>query len=499
MPTEQTEQFANNWAYLRTELNWLERMLMLAVARQRKETKELDRLAQSRADRATSHWWKGIIAPETGILEETCRKPTTAIAKVTYQQQLEQRIQASQQQGIALGLPTLCDRLGLTAFEKNLVLISIAPEVNRRYTRLYRYLQGDEQGVKTDLPTVDLVLRLLCRNDPEWRAARTCLTTTSPLRHHHLITLISQPASTLLSASIKLADGLIDYLLADHPTPHALDRLLQGSIQLGLPITQSIPTVDWADLVLPDSLLQSLQHLSQRLTLTDQVAQWGFESASPGVMPSPGTVVLLAGTAGTGKTMAAGAIAHSLQWPLHQVDLAQVDPTATTALLKELTRLMPSLLLIKSAQVWLNRSTPLAAAQLHQFLAHRHSLPSLTLLSVAHAESVALRWRSHLDQQLLFPKPKACDRLRLWKQAFPPPAPLAPDLDWNLLAQQLPLSGGEIRAIAREAAFHAAAEPAPIHLSHLIQALIQQKKFAKQVAKLTPKQQPSLGERDAAP
>ncbi|NJL45566.1 MAG: hypothetical protein HC922_07190 [Leptolyngbyaceae cyanobacterium SM2_3_12] len=54
--------FADNWAYLKTELSWLDRLLMVAVSRQKRELQDLDDFANSSEDRVTSHWWKGIIA-----------------------------------------------------------------------------------------------------------------------------------------------------------------------------------------------------------------------------------------------------------------------------------------------------------------------------------------------------------------------------------------------------------------------------------------------------
>ena len=54
--------FADNWAYLKTELSWLDRLLMLAIARQRKETKAINKIAQTSADQVSSHWWKGVIS-----------------------------------------------------------------------------------------------------------------------------------------------------------------------------------------------------------------------------------------------------------------------------------------------------------------------------------------------------------------------------------------------------------------------------------------------------
>jgi len=54
--------FSDNWAYLKTELNWLDRLLMLAIARQRKEIATVEKVANTDADRVSAHWWKGIIA-----------------------------------------------------------------------------------------------------------------------------------------------------------------------------------------------------------------------------------------------------------------------------------------------------------------------------------------------------------------------------------------------------------------------------------------------------
>ncbi len=66
MQSDSVEPFLDNWTYLRTELAWLDRVLGLAIARHRKEAKEIERFAHSRVDRITSHWWKGLVS-----LEET--------------------------------------------------------------------------------------------------------------------------------------------------------------------------------------------------------------------------------------------------------------------------------------------------------------------------------------------------------------------------------------------------------------------------------------------
>jgi len=83
---------------------------------------------------------------------------------------------------------------------------------------------------------------------------------------------------------------------------------------------------------------------------------------------------------------------------------------------------------------------------------------------------LATNLKTHLDPAFLrrlrfvvnFPFPGAAERLRLWRQAFPARAPVN-GLDWERLAR-LNLTGGNIRNVALNAAFVAAAAGSPITL-----------------------------------
>lgn len=477
MSSEQSEGFVDNWAYLKMELRWLDQVLMLAVARQRKENHELDRVTHAKADRATSAWWKGIISTEGKAVYDEYRQPSSSGGtKITYQQQLESKIQASQQQGVPLALPSLRDRLGLTLFEKNLILMSLAPEINRRYARLYRYLQGEETTTKTDLPTLDLVLRLMCRNDTEWRDARQRLVTTSPLLQHQLLYLSPDLNDSLLNCPLKLSDSLVNYLLAEHPTDGDLAALLRAT---PVPLVRSpylIRTesaVNWSDLVLPSSLLSALQTLAQGIQgQTQAVAHWGMQPdwISSRTSVAIGTIALFAGATGTGKTTAAAAIAHSLNRPLNCVELDLIDPKDYPKILEDTVAEAPTVLLVKSAQLWFGRSSNLPPHLLHQFLSQRQKTRGITLLSVRQVTAVQFQWRQRVASILIFPLPTPNERQQLWRQAFPPEIPLSADIEWEALAK-LPLSGGEIMAIAQAAVFGAATEAEQIEMRHLVQVL----------------------------
>jgi SpoVK/Ycf46/Vps4 family AAA+-type ATPase len=70
-----------------------------------------------------------------------------------------------------------------------------------------------------------------------------------------------------------------------------------------------------------------------------------------------------------------------------------------------------------------------------------------------------------------YPFPGAEQRHQLWQKAFPPGAPLADDVDFELLAEKAALSGGNINNIALRAAFYAAAEKEVVGMGHILRAV----------------------------
>lgn len=501
MSAEEADGFADNWAYLRTELHWIERLLMAAVAKQRKESREIERVAQSKADRATSHWWKGIITAEGEISYDEYRQPSSN--KTSHQQHMEAQVQASQRRGVILALPALRERLGLSLFEKNVVLMSLAPEVNRRYARLYRYLQGEDRPLQTDLPTLDLVLRILCRNDQEWRSARNHLISRSRLTQRKLLLLLPTAEETLLNSSLKLTEPLVNYLLLDKPTPQALDDLLKNCPETEAIPTTTAPTIAktatplvkvvrgsslvflrettppaaFVELPIVESptIAGKLQGLEQRIRGSIKASQqWGVQPITP-----PGLMVLLTGDAVAEKLVTAAKLAAGLKTRLRQVDLAAVDLVDYAELLEEIAASASKVLLIESAHLWLKRSSLLPTAVLQRFLTERRQIPAITLLSVTHAAGVHCHWLPQMDQQIDFCLPDQAERLQLWTQAFPSQVPLESTINWPALAK-LPLSRGEIWTIAQETIAYAAAQDAEkVSLAHILQALAQRGKPAK--------------------
>jgi ATPase family associated with various cellular activities (AAA) len=391
------EAFTNNWAYLKVELNSLERLILTAVARQKKDQKEADRLLRTPADRAAQHWFQGLITNLEGPIGYDSPPPVRTAKPQTYNQQLETRLQATQQTGKLLALPALCDRLKLTVYEKNLILLSIAPEIHRRYAKLYEYLNGNG----SHLLTVDLSLRLLCRNDQEWRVARSRLKSDAPLLCYGLIDVLAHNDRAFLQHSIRLSADLVHYLLADQTLPEDLDRLLGEAADAAIaPLLESTPVAPetsqepnlppalaaanlthlWTEvpnslqsfadgrfaghLVLPETLRSRLQAIAQELKLGQQLDQdWGFEAWQGKSML--GQFVLMVGPSGTGKTSAAAAIAQFANLPLVQIDLAQ--PIDLETLCQQLRTHPVPMLLVRHADRWLSRSAAVSESAIAQF------------------------------------------------------------------------------------------------------------------------------------
>jgi hypothetical protein len=101
----------------------------------------------------------------------------------------------------------------LSDFDVDVVLLTLAPELDRRYERLYAYLQDN---VHLRRPSVDLALHLLCSDAGERLERLQQFSNTSPLIGHGLIRLTSDAdEGPLLASSLKLEEQVVAFLLGE--------------------------------------------------------------------------------------------------------------------------------------------------------------------------------------------------------------------------------------------------------------------------------------------
>lgn len=121
----------------------------------------------------------------------------------------------------------------LSAFELDILLIALAPEIDLKYERLYAYLQDD---VTRKRPTLDLALNLLSSSPVTKLEKYNYFTADAPLLQHGLLHLLSdsrQLPAPLLSHYLKLDPQIIRFLLGQQ----GLDERLASFCRFLLPKT----------------------------------------------------------------------------------------------------------------------------------------------------------------------------------------------------------------------------------------------------------------------
>jgi hypothetical protein len=133
------------------------------------------------------------------------------------------------------GLRRITALFGLSAFETDLLMIALAPELDLRYEQLYAYLQDD---VTRKRPSADLALSLLCPDLESKIGARRHLSPEAPLIRHRLLSLTTEPSHPLppfLKKSLVADPRIVDFILGDA----AIDAELRDWVRPGSPIPEN--------------------------------------------------------------------------------------------------------------------------------------------------------------------------------------------------------------------------------------------------------------------
>ncbi|MBD0273513.1 MAG: ATP-binding protein, partial [Acetobacteraceae bacterium] len=234
-------------------------------------------------------------------------------------------------------------------------------------------------------------------------------------------------------------------------------------------------------IVLPPDRHAQLREIVVQVRHAARVQEaWGFREL---MLYGRGVAALFAGPSGTGKTISARAIAGELGMDLLQIDLAQIvskyigeteknlaavfaaaEAADVALLFDEADALFGKRSEVKDAH---DRYANIETAYLLQRLEEFSGLAILTTNLKPNLDTAFLR---RLRFVVDFPRPDAALRAEIWRRAFPPRAPLDPDLDLDVLADSLDLTGGSIQSAALRAAYLAAGEDRPIAMRHLAYA-----------------------------
>jgi SpoVK/Ycf46/Vps4 family AAA+-type ATPase len=260
----------------------------------------------------------------------------------------------------------------------------------------------------------------------------------------------------------------------------ALARLGDGGTRARDGLTSGAETiVEWDDLVLPLSARQQLQDLVSRVR--ERVAvrdQWGLGQRH---VPAPSIAALFYGSRGTGKTLAAELVARAVRRHLHQVDLNAIVSRYVGETERNLRRVFEAadasgaILVFTEADALFRPRSELGEGQsrvagVELVLGPMMEAFSGLVIFVAKHEPAPDNPLLHRVPFLVgFPFPSPRERAAIWQRAFAPSTPTE-GLDFDRLAQ-LDVTGGQIRNIARRAAWCATELGEPVRMSHLLAAV----------------------------
>ena len=241
------------------------------------------------------------------------------------------------------------------------------------------------------------------------------------------------------------------------------------------------PVFELAQVILPEDQHRQLREIvGQVRDAATVLDRWGFAAQLP---YGRGVAALFSGASGTGKTMAAQAIAKALDAELYHVDLARVvskyigeTEKNLDAVFVEAERSFAVLLFDEADALFGKRSDIKDAHDRYANIEVAYLLQRIE--AFAGLAVMTTNFRRNIDQAFLrrfrftidFPQPDAAAREAIWHQCLPADAPRADDIDFRFIARRLELSGGSIQQITVCAAFAAAAENKPIAMKHLVEA-----------------------------
>ncbi len=243
---------------------------------------EVDWLLQDRSDSAVNN-------PEI----EVNRRRLDRI-----EQEINRKVSASQEKGIALTLPRLAEMFALSSEEMKAVIICLAPELSHKYDTLYAYLQDDITRKK---PSIDLILNLLCETSAEKWQKRAFLSREAKLFRSGILQAVddqhSPSGSSDLATFLKLDRRIVDFIMGNN----ALDGRLKR-------FTLPSPAACSLDQVLIDQQIKDRVYNLVRHHVAIQ-------------MLGQKMVINLYGPNGAGKRQLAQAICKELNCPLLCLDL----------------------------------------------------------------------------------------------------------------------------------------------------------------------------------
>lgn len=248
------------------------------------------------------------------------------------------------------------------------------------------------------------------------------------------------------------------------------------SLFTGRPSRSAVETVvperTFADVILPPETRRTLDEAMAEVRNHALIfGRWGLgERHASGL----GLAFNFAGPPGTGKTICAEAIAHALGMKLLVVNYAEVESMWMGETPKNVVSAFRSAV-EQNAVLFFDEADAIAARRsagsrlpqdregnltVNVLLRELEAFNGVVIFATNLAANFDPAFERRIRRHVRFDMPGAEERERIWQvQIHPRKTPLAKDVDFRLLADRFPASGGDIKNAVIKAAAAAAAEP----------------------------------------
>ncbi|MEO0131584.1 MAG: ATP-binding protein [candidate division WOR-3 bacterium] len=216
------------------------------------------------------------------------------------------------------------------------------------------------------------------------------------------------------------------------------------------------PQLSFDQIVHPEERLQMLNRIIFDIKYgNEKLLKWGFDKT---IKYGKGVVVLFYGPPGTGKTATAEAIACETKKKLGVVNYAQLLNYYVGESEKNLMKVFNEardenciLLFDEADSLFACRLTESRSVdRMHNYMTNilmqeLERFDGVVILTTNREYAFDEAFPRRILYKIKFDIPGPAERARIWRALIPPEAPLAPDVDFNLLAEKYALTGGEIK------------------------------------------------------
>jgi hypothetical protein len=270
--------------------------------------------------------------------------------------------------------------------------------------------------------------------------------------------------------------------LGHPPTPREILEAARADLDLGDLAEPVYPRFTLEQLMLPKRQAKQVRGLVDASRVLGAVHHdWGTARA----WNESGLSVLFSGPPGTGKTMAAEAIAAATDMPIYRIDLSQVVNKYIGETEKNLRRLFDAadaahvILFFDEADALFGKRTEVKDAhdryanlEVSYLLERMERFKGMAILASNRKKDLDEAFMRRLRYVVSFPLPGPQERLRIWRAVLPAGADCS-GLDLEFLAERIPLSGGHIRSAVFNAclASAAAGDAAKLGMDEVVRAV----------------------------